>query len=299
MDFITGNTPLLLRKHGIPFIEEIGKLVTDKQFESSDSKQEYKVSIPLYSWGKGKWNKVIKINRVKTDKRIYRISTNKGLIDLIEDHNLLKKDWQMINMKDCIIKTILAYSFPKKSIFRIPTINEILKIDGETDGGDWLVCGFMYAYENYIGTPPISWEKFYFINQLRIAHEDFDLEQSIENLPPYIESAEMFWYGVLLIYNPTLDGTIVINQRTQKKAAYYYYIARLLGYIVQVKYTSTEYMIVCYLPSAREEFGGSIKSITLVAEKYDGYVYQIETESDIFQAGIGELNMKRIDYTLV
>jgi hypothetical protein len=297
MSFILSDTPLLLRKHGIPFIKEISELVSEKQWVKEDNgSQHYRINKPLYSWGKCKWNKILKINRCKTDKKIYRINTNKGLIDVTEDYILSNKSWEFLNLKDCTNTDILACSYPKRNIFRMPTINEILKIDGETDGADWLVCGFMYAYKNYIGVPAISWEKFYFINELRLVYEDFNLNQMIENLP---NELDIFWYGVLLVYEPSIDGTIIINQRTQKKAAYYYYIARSLGYIVQVKYTQSEYMIICYPPSARDEFGGSIKSITLMSEKYTDYVYQIETENGTFQAGIGELNFKNIDYTMV
>lgn len=42
-----------------------------------------------------------------------------------------------------------------------------------------------------------------------------------------------------------------------------------------------------------------IIDITLVHESYDGYVYDIETENGHYQAGIGEINVKNTDSTMV
>jgi len=51
--------------------------------------------------------------RHKTYKRIYRIVTDSGIVDVTEDHSLLDIEGNIIKPKDCKIGNELLHGFPK------------------------------------------------------------------------------------------------------------------------------------------------------------------------------------------
>ncbi len=109
-DSVTGDTPLLLRRNNtitIKRIDEIGSEwinAGDKEIAFS----EFEV------WGEKGFNKINKVIRHKTKKKLFRILTHIGVVDVTEDHSLLTKNKEMIKPGQVKIGTELLHAFPKE-----------------------------------------------------------------------------------------------------------------------------------------------------------------------------------------
>lgn len=122
-DSVKGDTPLLLRnKEGLVHIKTIETLSKEwtsydelKLFDTLESnrrekqqgKSEYEV------WSKDGWNPIKRVIRHKCNKRIFRINTHCGVIDVTEDHSLIHENGEKLKPNDCIVgETKLKQSYP-------------------------------------------------------------------------------------------------------------------------------------------------------------------------------------------
>ena len=118
-DSVLGDTPLLLKKDGKIEIKSIESLSKSwKKYEEfkpfdTNRKNKEQSDTDYMVWSKGKWNKIKRVIRHKTVKKIFRVNTHCGIVDVTEDHSLLNENYEKIKAEDCIInKTKLAHSFP-------------------------------------------------------------------------------------------------------------------------------------------------------------------------------------------
>jgi len=208
-DSIPGYEPVLLKnQHGGIFIEEIENLVEESRWipyegfkvGESNRSEKSQAFVNLYSWSKGKWNKIVRIIKHRTNKNIYRITASDSNVEVTEDHSLLNSQWKKLKPSELEIgKTKLAFSLPK-------------------------------AEENMI------------INSLN----------------------------------------------TRKNLAKNYYNTSLCERVASSK---------CQRLDRNDN--NVVSKIELVHRNYTDYVYDIETENGFFQAGIGEINIKNTDSTMV
>lgn len=119
-DSVTGDTPLLIKSPNnivsiIP-IEQLndkwehyngfkldGEIRTNKQ-QNSKSFDDYKV------WSDSGWTRIKRVIRHKCKKKIYRVVTNKGVVDVTEDHSLLSENGKILKPGECKIGTSLLHN---------------------------------------------------------------------------------------------------------------------------------------------------------------------------------------------
>ena len=119
-DSVTGDTPLLLRnKNGAVVIKTIEQLSQEWSaydgFKAGESNRREKQQAPcdLEIWVKDKWAKIHRVIRHKTQKRIYRVNTHQGCVDVTEDHSLINQNGEIIKAGECAIgETALMHGFP-------------------------------------------------------------------------------------------------------------------------------------------------------------------------------------------
>ena len=118
-DSVTGDTPLILKdKNGdlmFKTIETIGEIWSQyEEFKPFDTnrieKQQSMVDYQI--WTSKGWSNIKRVIKHKTTKKIYRVLTHTGVIDVTEDHSLLTKDREIIKPKDCVIGTELLHGYP-------------------------------------------------------------------------------------------------------------------------------------------------------------------------------------------
>jgi hypothetical protein len=129
-DSVTGDTPILVRYEDktidILRIDEIGEVWenydefkandsnrTDKQQTSpSQSYAQYRRCNTLEVWTGEKWSEIKRVIRHKTQKKIYRVLTHTGCVDVTEDHSLLDEHKNKVKPGELSIGSKLYSSFP-------------------------------------------------------------------------------------------------------------------------------------------------------------------------------------------
>lgn len=119
-----------------------------------------------------------------------------------------------------------------------------------------------------------------------------------------IEEKLYFWKGYYLA-----DGgkkkEIRLSNKGKLGTSQLYYIIKSLGYECSVSCREDKesiFRLMCSLKKGKSTFRKNnhmIKKMYKIQEKFDDYVYDVETEDGHFCAGIGEINIKNTDSTMV
>lgn len=114
-DSVTGDTPVLLKINNQIVIKNIEDLTT--KFQSRIEKDcifEKEYGLCNYEvWTETGWTKIKHVMRHKTKKKMYRVLTHTGCVDVTEDHSLLNEYGKKITPNECKVGDKLLHSFPK------------------------------------------------------------------------------------------------------------------------------------------------------------------------------------------
>lgn len=121
-DSVSGDTPLLVKfPDGHIDIITIETLTTDwvaydnfKPFDTGRyGKQQSFTDVKI--WTDQGWQDIRRVIRHKTNKKMFRVTTYQGSVDVTEDHSLIGKDMQQIKPGECIVgETEILHSFPSE-----------------------------------------------------------------------------------------------------------------------------------------------------------------------------------------
>lgn len=110
-DSVTGDTPLLLKNlEGQVEIRTIDDIATDWEKPINTEKEYAETTYQV--WTEKGWTPIKHVMRHKTTKRIYRVLTHTGCVDVTEDHSLLDVHGEKITPNNCQIGKELMHSFP-------------------------------------------------------------------------------------------------------------------------------------------------------------------------------------------
>ena len=136
-DSVVADTPLLLKNiNGMLEIKTIDEINNEEWITDINGKE---ISTTNYKiWTEKGWTNINKVIRHKVNKRIFKVLTHTGCVDVTEDHSLVKQNKEEISPKDVKINDLLLHSFPNfnnydYSMDNIKTMNiyEIQKIASE------------------------------------------------------------------------------------------------------------------------------------------------------------------------
>jgi hypothetical protein len=124
-DSVTGDTPLLLRNPETNYvhIETISSIFDEtkkveypgfKIFDKSIRLEKEYSTTNYQIWTDIGWVNINRVIRHRCDKKIYRVLTHTGCVDVTEDHSLLTRDLQPIKPTELKIGTELSHTFPTK-----------------------------------------------------------------------------------------------------------------------------------------------------------------------------------------
>lgn len=133
-DSVTADTPILIRYTQGPLagtidirtIDNIPDMFVDDeerweeypQFKPDEGapmridKQQHMPEQGIETWTTTGWSPLKRVIRHRTNKKIFRINTQNGCVDVTEDHSLLKNDFCSLSPKDAKIGDELFHSFP-------------------------------------------------------------------------------------------------------------------------------------------------------------------------------------------
>ena len=124
-DSVVGDTPLILRDTETKrvCIKTIDSVCYDffnyPEFKILDNsvRLEKQFALTNYEvWCDQGWTHIKKVIRHKTNKKIYRVVTNTGVVDVTEDHSLCTPDLQKIKPTELTTGKELLHSFPTEFV---------------------------------------------------------------------------------------------------------------------------------------------------------------------------------------
>lgn len=145
-DSVSADTSLLLKntdnKYEIKTIDDISSDWILEPSGKETSLTDFKI------WTEKGWTKIVKVIRHKVTKKMYRVLTHTGVVDVTEDHSLLKPNGDEISPKDCIIDQELLHSFPKFEELKINIPDDLENIKLRDL---WEICKELKIqyYQNY------------------------------------------------------------------------------------------------------------------------------------------------------
>lgn len=144
-DSVTGDTPLIIKYPNntidIKRIDQIGldwkehngfKSSINSKDEIDINRSDKEQSHPfddIQVWTDGKWSKIHKVIRHRVSKKLYRVTTHTGTIDVTEDHSLISKEGKEVKPTEVKIGDSLLHSFPDE-------FEEFVFINGEENGDE-------------------------------------------------------------------------------------------------------------------------------------------------------------------
>lgn len=280
-DSVTGDTPLLLKdklfKKNITLLSiehlcEYGHFVEQlngKEYNVSNNHKHYQL------WTESGWTNIENIMRHKVNKRIYRVITPSGIVDVTEDHSLLNQHGHKITPKQCTIGQELLHSF----IF-----NDINNINVDIDEFPALE-ELSNLYHDYLLNQNIQLPNQEIIASIILSTSKINQESFIKTILHKDKNED------ITNYKTTLK---VLNKIS---AQFLYTIFKMNNYQTYLDYDeqTQEYLInIGYPPSPNYKYDTSIIKIIDLGTT-EQYVYDLETENHHFQAGIGQMIVHNTD----
>ena len=306
-DSVADYTPVYCRRSGggdgmfsISTIEELATLYGNDNWvmcrEIGKQEKEYcEMPDDIETWTDKGWTRLYRIIRhaLAPHKKMVRILTHTGLVDVTDDHSLLTRSGEAISPKEVKIGTeLLHHTLP---ITQPPPMAT---------------------------TTPESEKE---LLKMGALYDDDDTHDGYENNIEYImgeciERRAVFWRG-LCLYNTNcrrhneIDGACEISVKTQRMASRLFWLATSLGYNVSISTTAVGLYIITATttttPNNKQQQPPTnpyaIKQITDITKQYGmraphahtndttRFVYDLTTENHHFSAGIGQMVVHNTD----
>ena len=266
-DSVSGDTPLMLMKNGYVSFSTIKDLNNEwidyKEFNPFDSNRSDKQQTfsDYLIWTSKGWSKINRVIRHKTVKKMYRVSTPLGIVDVTEDHSLLDINKKIVKPQECDNNTELLYGFPKE--FSTQTkYNQISIIQMK-----------LLIEDIFMGSIDVI--PYEILNNILEERIKF-VELFIKYEGKLLQKSKLFYqclYYLLKSVENYIDTTKLMNLHFNYNNKF------------NLQLSSSNNNII------------SVDSIGIT--KKNDYVYDIETETGNFQAGIGQLIVKNTDSIFV
>ena len=339
-DSVTGDTPLVLREDttGLLFMKRMDELRSEHEWKTYHDTKDAISLQGISVWTERGFTPIHKIIRHKLhkDKKLFRINTHTGIVDVTEDHSLVLHDGTEAKPCDVAIGTELLHNdllFQEFNTITAPcSITEdeafvmgFFVADGSSDvyecpsgrKASWAInkadigllatvmkkCPFPTRILNTIESSGIG-------NITEIAKRYRDMfynDHREKKVPDEILRAPLniiqsFWNG---FYAGDGDkdehGYIRFDQKGKEIGAGMYLLARRLGYNVSINERGSKEVIFRYTMTKKTQRKSAcaIKKYRELPHPGDAYVYDLETENHHFGVGPGALIVHNTDSLFV
>jgi DNA polymerase elongation subunit (family B) len=303
-DSVSGDTPLLLRHKGLVVIRTIESL-TDNY--TSTGNKEYGVTDgSLEVWSDKGWTNIKNIIRHKTTKKMYKVCTSCGSVDVTEDHSLLDNNATEISP--------VNIQLGKKLLHTIPSIGSFRE-EAKMDQSKASLFGYIYFYGINHGDCITFCDAYLFDNIISVgkkAYTDFVYHVSQEILSIHIAKMHHFiqftqsipemMFNVDFIARCSFIKCIPLDFKmkyTNKLDAMKCYT--ILRSAVRTCYVSYDDKNMCYFIHSNKNVLHNDEYCVNNIIQYESsdYVYDLTTENHHFQAGVGSMIVHNTDSVMV
>lgn len=356
-DSVLGNTPVLVKVNNIisvKTIESLSSLWEDyggfKSGEAGLTDKQQSVLTDMEAWTSTGWAPIKRVIRHHCNKRIYRILTHTGLVDVTEDHSLLSPDGELLKPADMVVGSLLMHGYPSQLLCVPDTISVAQAFIYGMFVGDG-TCGSYY-------TPRSSWKHNWNIcnldlkllnkckGYLEVIHPEYDFKihdvvqsSGAYHLVPFARGAygairtlvehyrEQCYDGQskkvpacifssMSVMEAFMDGLWAadgarkenerinchyIDTKNQISAASYFMLLKAMNFNVSINSRSDKPNVfrLTWSTSTPRKNVLAVKKAFVLHESYNDYVYDLETHTGNFQAGIGQLIVKNTDSVMI
>lgn len=330
-DSVTGDTPILLRKHDRIFIKTIQTIFDEsKMYEYPHLKlfdktirleKQYSTAADYQIWSDKGWVNIKKVIRHKTDKKIYKILTRSGCVHVTEDHSLICENGKIIKPLECTKETKLLTYYP----FEFDFISEVnnLSIDkafiygffyrnGKCNHSEWVVehedlnalnkLKTLLQKEYPDNNSVINYNKLTIsLNDLSdtVLEEFYDFDSDLKQNPNKKVPIEILNSNIDTIHS-FLQGYMYMNTESyfdnkgQIGSCGLFFLLKRIGYDVTIdENVSDTYRLTFTNSESIHHKTNTIQKIQI--DSHNDYVYDIETSCGRFQAGIGDIIVSNTD----
>ena len=279
-DSVTGDTPLLL-KNTVGFLEI--RTIDDLSNVWTKRNDKEVANCTFQIWSDNGWTNIKEIIRHKVTKKIYRVLTHTGVVDVTEDHSLIDSNNNEITPSNCNVGDKLLHSFPDtyetEHNFNITKeeayIMGLFWADGLCNNSDYEKYKNMFYDKNKNKKIPIE-----ILNSSKMIKEEF-------------------YKGCCISISINIDTECHTFDIDGKIGAHcMYLLCKSIGYDVSFNINPNKPKV--YTLTATK---GKQQTDPIVIKKIidigttEQYVYDLETENHHFQAGVGSLIVHNTDGT--
>ena len=283
-DSVANYTPVYVKVNGIIeiiTIDELSNKYGNSKWvvcsEEGKQEKEYCELSDIETWTENGWTKLYRVIRhaLASHKKMMRILTHTGLVDVTDDHSLILKSGEEISPKDVFVGTELLHGI-------LPINDDIYESINENDAQ-------VFGYS--IGDDFCD-----------ILSQDYDNNDNL--IPTLIINSNInvrkaFFDGMIdgmySVCDKDRDGNIVIYQKNQISASHICWLASSIGYSTSLNTRKDKPDIykITILSESKQQTSDAIKKIIDIP--YQGYVYDLTTENHHFSAGVGKLIVHNTD----
>ena len=113
-DSVAADTPLLLRDaQGRVTIRTIDGIAATDWAAGDGAGKEYAFTAGFEAWTETGWTPIKHVMRHKVTKRMFRVATHTGAVDVTEDHSLLNPAGEKVSPKELVLGSELLHAFPQ------------------------------------------------------------------------------------------------------------------------------------------------------------------------------------------
>ena len=293
-DSVVEDTPILIKNYNQEIqIISISNLTNDF-YKKQNGKEEASVK-NIKIWTKNKWSPILRVVRHYCNKCIFRIRTKNGCVEVTEDHSLIDTEMNLIKPLDCSTKTKLLHSYPIfPKIYKI-TDNFWMEIEfiinkNFTDKNDYaFALGVIYC------------SPYIFMDKIQSKIKFKTKIETLLNFRFYFSDCENYLIPCsekILFCKHKFKNILNKDYEFRYKFFLGWFVQQLSGNKLQ---QATMYYIIKSIGIEYDllQNNNELEILNLGYFNNDTYVYDIETEDSIFQAGIGELIVKNTDSVFV
>lgn len=353
-DSVVGNTPLLLKdpETGLIHIETISSLITEeipypefKLFDKTIKSKKVYSETKFQVWSDSGWVDIKKVIKHKTSKKIYKILTHTGLVEVTEDHSLLDEHLNILKPIDCTLNTKLLCNYPDQFHY----VNNTISINKAIIYGFFFGDGSCGKYKCKSGTK-YTWALnnsdlkilgyLKHILEIEYPNTKFTIDDTLDSSGVYklrgqnpkffVDEYRSIFYDIIDKYkkvplviinseNDIIDGffrgywmadgcrkdkELIGCTRFDNKgkigSSGLYFLMRKLGYKVSINTRNDKEDIyrMTLTKNKQRKTNNEIKKISHI-DMGEIFVYDLETESGRFNAGIGDIIVKNTDSCMI
>jgi hypothetical protein len=277
-DSVSGRTPVYVRFGGAIDVCPIEALAekygvvsnhwTHCKEDGKQTKEVCEMMCGVETWSEKGWTRLYRVIRhvLAPHKKMMRIITHTGIVDVTDDHSLILENGKEISPKSVEIGTKLLHSaLPQPQPQQCPIITEITIEQAR-------VMGSLFAADH---------------------HETKIIPSVIINNTQ--EVRESFWNGIF--GDKDKNGYTRIDQKNQISAACICLLAQSIGWKTSLN-TRSDKMDIYRMTMTKcdqRKCANSIKKIVQLPVEENELVYDLTTDNHHFAAGIGNMIVHNTD----